>query len=647
MAKKETQEIGTLADYVKINCTDQAVSLEQVEEYAAKGQQFLKAVMSVPPGTFPSDNKSDNVAYLHWYLIKESFDQKKPFSKGMFNLEGEDDEATKRLYNYLKGENIKEAANTNFEVTTQFAKGMARDPTKNNDQAYSRASTHYRNYLADAKEGHFGIDKVTIPLAWRFKTHGFGLCSSPDGKLSIYLKPETASADLNKTQEAVEHGVNLIKSMIVKEKIEGMPESFRENALSGDIKKYVVAQLQNEGIRDAALVKKIIKCKTIPDLRVLIKERDLKVDLDKFLVVQYGSTNQIGSEQRFKITNDGQLRKPMDPSTSSDVTVSPISDKLFYTQIKLDAKIDARMNKIKKIDETMRKNIEALLVPNKQWLKKKSADIERQQAIQVAALHALKYCKTPADLVHVSKALEKPEVTKESLLVAEKEIRQTHAIKLFGVGMKDITGACSKLVNELRQELRQVFSKKDLEELISLNRDNLKDVQEVLNTTNTSSQDQEVMRELIQRMDEADAAALEALNAGSSRARKNSNVSTESIDSTDFSYSSKSEQSNDSTLVKGVANGLVARVTASLTASLTKLVADNVQSFNSFKTRFSTVAKEANPVPPSNNKLPSGKKELADELDNYGKVEDKPNKPDSSGSDSAPTETKEGSFRKT
>ncbi len=302
--KANVSTIKTMGQYLNAHCRSQRVTLEEAENFAQKGKQFLEAVIKGKESDYPSQSKSDNTAFLHWYLIKESFKQNTPFSKGMFNLEGENDEATKRIYSYLKGE----AKSDNSSLSAKFLKGVVGNRNANRDLAYSRPSTHYNEFLAKEDERSFGIDKTKIPLAWKFTTHTFGLMKNPDSSLSVFFKPETQSMDVKKTKESLLHGSNLIKKAIKPEKLSGMAGTFREDSIPKDIKMYVKRSFSKDDLLTPAVEKKINHCKNILSLRKIIANEKSTIDLDEYLLQNYGTTNQIGSELRFKILNDGELQ---------------------------------------------------------------------------------------------------------------------------------------------------------------------------------------------------------------------------------------------------------------------------------------------------------------------------------------------------
>jgi hypothetical protein len=302
--KANVSNIKTLEQYLSAHCRNPRVTLKEAENFAQKGKQFLEAVMNGKESDYPSQSKSDNVAFLHWHLINESFRQNTPFSKGMFNLEGENDEATKRAYSYLKGE----AKSDNSSLSTKFLKGVVGNRNANKDLAYSRPSTHYNDFLANEDERSFGIDKTTTPLAWKFTTHTFGLMKNPDNSLSVFFKPETQSMDVKKTKESLLHGSNLIKKAIKPEKLSGMASTFREDSIPKDIKIFVKSSLSKEELLTPAIKKKINRCSNIISLRKIIANEKSTLNLDEYLLQNYGTTNQIGSELRFKILDDGELQ---------------------------------------------------------------------------------------------------------------------------------------------------------------------------------------------------------------------------------------------------------------------------------------------------------------------------------------------------
>ncbi len=301
--KKTTPTIRTFNEYLEFHCTSQQVSVQQAEEYAQKGKQFLEAVMSGREESYPSKKKSDNVAFLHWYLLRESFNQEMPFSKGMFNLEGKDDASTKKLYHYLKGE----AQSDNSPLPVKILKGIVGDSAANKDLAYSRPSTHYNDYLVDDYKKSFGIDQVNIPLAWKFTTHTFGLMKNPDNSLSVFFKPETQSMDVNKTKESFLHGLNLVKKIIYPQKLKGMERTFREDSIDIETKEFVKESLRKENLLTKDIDKKIDRCNHMEDLAKIINMTQSAMDFTPHLLEQYGTTNQIGSELRFKIADEGSL----------------------------------------------------------------------------------------------------------------------------------------------------------------------------------------------------------------------------------------------------------------------------------------------------------------------------------------------------
>jgi hypothetical protein len=303
--KKETNtvEITTFKEYVEQHCP--GITVDNALHYADDGQKLLSDVLN--NNITKKGASSDDMAKLHWHLIRQSFENGKPFSKGTFNLECESKADTQKLYNFLKGESIKESLGN---LAKNAIQSLFRSAHTNDRKAYPRASSHYHGSMV--KEGaHFGIDmekKDDTPLAWKFTTHVFGLTKNKnDDNCSIYIKPETESADLNKTKESIRHGLNLVKSIIgSKEKIVGMSKAFREDDVPAAIKQFV-----KDECRDVN-VKKIDGCKSIDDLRTIFSKavnRDNK-KMQSFEVKvksTCGTSNQMGSEIRYTVKKNGAL----------------------------------------------------------------------------------------------------------------------------------------------------------------------------------------------------------------------------------------------------------------------------------------------------------------------------------------------------
>lgn len=323
MPKPKAEEIKDWPSYLKRHCD--SVSKDDAEMYAKKGQQFLKKISTNELENLPGKSQSENMAYLHWYLLKTSFDEGKHFSKGTFNLRLDSNEQTNNLYNYLKGDAKNLYKNKFLGTVWEFTKGLFQFGFDKH-QPYSRTSTHYNKQLNKPEDGHYGVDnnKEIVPLAWNFKTHAFGLTQPKEGgALSLYIKPETEGANLKNTWQTIKHFFNLIKAKISPEKIEDMSQSYRESAVDHAVKTEAVNLFKaTQPEPDGKMLKKfnneLKKCKSIPDIRNLLDKKlgentDLKLKFDDHIESTYGTKNQTGGEIRFafhkeKLESELQLK---------------------------------------------------------------------------------------------------------------------------------------------------------------------------------------------------------------------------------------------------------------------------------------------------------------------------------------------------
>lgn len=309
---KSIIEIKTWSDYLGHYC--EGITEDKAQEYAEKGKQFLNTISAEKINTkdLPGKNQSENMAYLHWYLLKTSFDEGKCFSKGTFNLRLDDDQKTQTLYEYLKGDAHNLYKNKLIGTITEFFKGLFQF-NFDKYQPYSRTSTHYNKQLHKREDGHFGVDnnKKEVPLAWHFKTHAFALTNPQKGEpLSLYIKPETEGANLKNTWETIKHLVNLIKAKISPEKIVGMSESFRESTVDTKVKQEAIRlfSTENSSVRLQKKFKNELKSyKSIPEIRNLLVrkcgEGPVVSKFDEYIESTYGTKNQTGCEIRFAYQN--------------------------------------------------------------------------------------------------------------------------------------------------------------------------------------------------------------------------------------------------------------------------------------------------------------------------------------------------------
>ncbi|TAL59294.1 MAG: hypothetical protein EPN84_11485 [Legionella sp.] len=318
--------VPTFAQYVAERC--KTITVTAANGYAAKGRALLDHFNS--GGTAPPTNesKSTQMAYIHWYLIKQAFDSGKPFGKGMFNLQLKNEDATKALYHYFKGEVTNEFTHSK-SVPLNFIKSLFKPANANEGNSYSRDSSHYRKYV-DKKDGHLGIDKNdTVPLAWKFTTHVFGLNKHTDGSLSVYIKPETSSADLNKTWESIKHGLNLIRAILTKgEKLEGL-NNYREKGLSNEVKEIAAQFLITDDKKHLHMIK---KCHNLDELKTVVKEI-IQSDSKKYLYHDLNTFNSDLDKLVAKNQVGNEIRVIVAPEEKSTLNLTPdpaVSREAFY-----------------------------------------------------------------------------------------------------------------------------------------------------------------------------------------------------------------------------------------------------------------------------------------------------------------------------
>ncbi len=221
------------------------VSVKNAQKKARKGALFLHAIQN---NEKIEGTREENISNLVWLLTARSFSNRpftKPMDAGMYTLELDTPEATKRLHDYFAGKNatahpywriitgmilapvsavinllvffkriILPAPGIEYPGFSGMLDGIAKLFNKRgwafdeNRLAYGRLSSHFKKLT----KNHFGYDiKNTrkYQLPGKFKTVVFGLLQDKQHPTRLYFKPESAGADvLNHPWEFLKHAMH-------------------------------------------------------------------------------------------------------------------------------------------------------------------------------------------------------------------------------------------------------------------------------------------------------------------------------------------------------------------------------------------------------------------------------------------------------